>query len=153
MAKAKAQITERQRLTRQKVGKDANTLCPKGTRSPKVIGRMTDEARKALEQAGVIAWGEGEFEGDSYDLLSKVYKCPAMPMRMRISAAEVCIRYERPMLQAVAFVGDINDPSNVGRQMMDILNGTGRGLPSRDLPDRTIEGSAEDISESVLASE
>jgi hypothetical protein len=44
---------------------------------------------------------EGAFEGDALAYLTSIYKDPAKPENLRIDAAKVAIRYERPALAPV----------------------------------------------------
>jgi hypothetical protein len=75
-------------------------------------------------------FGDEEFEGDSYDFLTKIYKRPEFPIHMRVSAAETVIKYDRPSLNAVEVSGNKNNPLQVINTIMGVLNGTGRELPS-----------------------
>jgi hypothetical protein len=77
-------------------------------------------------------WGDGEFDGNSYDMLKAVYKSPRAPAALRWEAAKLCLKYERPALSAVAVVhpDQSKDPL---RDLMKVINGSNRGLPTRDL--------------------
>jgi len=44
---------------------------------------------------------EGAFEGDALAYLASIYKNPAKPDNLRMDAAKVAIRYERPALAPV----------------------------------------------------
>lgn len=113
--------------------------------------KAKSEAQLARDARMAIAWGgDGdEFKGDAYELLSIAYKSPLFSPKVRIECAMVCIRYERPMLQAI-MVEQGNGGSALVHEMMGLLNGTGRGIPKRR---GDIEGSAEEIEEPALEAE
>ena len=56
---------------------------------------------KVSKQIGQVL-GEGAFQGDAHAFLMAVYRDSNVPLDMRIEAASVAIRYEKPALQAVA---------------------------------------------------
>jgi hypothetical protein len=50
------------------------------------------------------------FEGDALALLVLVYKDTELPLTMRMAAAQVAIRYEKPALSAVQHGGKDDGP-------------------------------------------
>lgn len=87
------------------------------------------EFRTETERNMRDALGGATFEGDAYALLQLVYRSPCFPIRVRINAAETCLKYERPMLQAIAVRQDRGSDS-IAAVLSELLKGTGRGLPS-----------------------
>lgn len=111
------------------------------------------EAEKRMHEA---LGGDQEFDGDSYELLRRVYRSPAFPIPARLDAAETCIKYERPALQAVVMQGQINQAVTVIHQIMDLCNGTGRELPDKSRRPRieeAVEVGEDDADEPALEDE
>lgn len=110
---------------------------PKGTHiGAKIKSRLTLEQQARAAEAVQLVNGEnGAFPGDAYALLAWIYRSPDLPITLRMRAAETAIAYERPKLAAVEVKSDNKDPLHVISEIMALLEGTGRDLPSNRLCD------------------
>ena len=68
---------------------------PRGAKNKRTVER---EAALKEMTAAVEKTVEGAFEGDALAYLTSIYKDPAKPDNLRMDAAKVAIRYERPAL-------------------------------------------------------
>ena len=71
---------------------------PKGARNKRTVQREADMRRTS---ASIEKSVEGAFEGDALAYLISIYKDPTKPENLRMDAAKVAIRYERPALASV----------------------------------------------------
>jgi hypothetical protein len=71
---------------------------PKGAKN-----KRTTEREVAMREAAVQIEKsvDGAFEGDALAYLTSIYKDPTKPETLRIDAAKVAIRYERPALAPI----------------------------------------------------
>lgn len=106
---------------------------PKGTHTGAQLKSRLSPAQQARAAEAVrLANGDGAtFKGDAYALLAFIYRSTDLPLSLRMRAAETAIAYERPKLAHVEVQRDEEAPAAYIRQLMKLLNGTGRGLPSQ----------------------
>ena len=71
---------------------------PKGAKNKRTAQR---EAAMHEASAQIAKTVGGAFEGDALAYFMSIYKDPAKPEHLRIDAAKVAIRYERPALAPV----------------------------------------------------
>jgi hypothetical protein len=71
---------------------------------------------------------------------------------MRVAATEVCIKFERPALQALAVAVQQTPVTKLYENLLGLMNGTGRGLPSEELERHREPGlrSHRDVSAEIL---
>jgi hypothetical protein len=71
---------------------------PKGAKNKRTVEREATlkEMAATIEEAV-----EGAFGGDALAYLTSIYKDPAKPDNLRMDAAKVAIRYERPALAPI----------------------------------------------------
>jgi hypothetical protein len=84
-----------------------------GGRKLGVKNKSTIEKRRALAAAVSKFQKKNKgnvFEGDALGLLVLVYKDNDLPLAMRMAAAQVAIRYEKPALSAVQHGGKDDGP-------------------------------------------
>ena len=69
-----------------------------------------DKKTLALEEAArqAAASIDGAFEGDAHAFLAAVYRDPAVPLEIRITAAGKALRVEKPALSASHSVTNVN---------------------------------------------
>lgn len=105
---------------------------PKGSHNgARLKTRVSPEHQARAAEAVRLANGDsGAFPGDAYTLLVSIYRSPDLPITLRMRAAEAAIAYERPKLAQVEVNGDAANPLHVIQNIMRMLEGTGRGLPS-----------------------
>lgn len=105
---------------------------PKGTHAGAQLKSRLSPAQQARAADAVrLANGDhGTFDGDAYMLLSFIYRSTELPITLRMRAAETAIAYERPKLAQVEVEGSNGGTTALLQNMMQFLNGTGRGLPS-----------------------
>ena len=113
-------------------GNRAGSGRPKGTHTgARLKSRLSPELQARAAEAVRLANGEGTtFDGDAYALLSLIYRSTDLPLSLRMRAAETAIAYERPKLAHVEVQGDEGGTTGLVREIMQLMNGTGRGLPS-----------------------
>ena len=106
---------------------------PKGTHTgARLKSRLSPELQARAAEAVRLANGDGTtFDGDAYALLSLIYRSTDLPLSLRMRAAETAIAYERPKLAHVEVQGDEGGTAALIREIMQLMNGTGRGLPSQ----------------------
>ena len=107
---------------------------PKGTHAgAQLKSRLSPEQQARASEAVRLANADGPtFTGDAYALLSWIYRSEDLPLSFRMRAAETAIAYERPKLAQVEVKGDEDNPLRLVHDIMQLLQGTGRGLPSGD---------------------
>lgn len=107
---------------------------PKGTHTgAQLKSRLSPELQARAAEAVKLANGDGAtFKGDAYALLAWIYRSEDLPITLRMRAAETAIAYERPRLAQVEVRSDDQGPLQLLRDLMQVLQGTGRGLPSGD---------------------
>jgi hypothetical protein len=71
---------------------------PKGAKNKRTVEREAAMREMAAQVETVL---NGAFEGDALAYLTSVYKDPSKPDDLRINAARIAIRYERPPLAPV----------------------------------------------------
>ena len=105
---------------------------PKGTHTgARLKSRLSPELQARAAEAVRLANGDGTtFDGDAYALLSLIYRSTDLPLSLRMRAAETAIAYERPKLAQVEMQGDEGGTALI-REIMQLMNGTGRDLPSQ----------------------
>ena len=77
----------------------------KGTRNKRTVERMKALADMVNQMGGKL------FDGDAHTFLSGIYKNTALPVELRIDAAKISIRYEKPSLSSVAMDANIHTES------------------------------------------
>ena len=108
---------------------------PKGTHiGAQLKSRLSPAQQARAAEAVRLANGDCQtFSGDAYALLVFIYQSTDLPLSFRMRAAETAIAYERPKLAQVQFKRDEDDtPTRLLRDIMALVSGTGRGLPSED---------------------
>jgi hypothetical protein len=127
-------------------GSRAGSGRPKGTHAgAQLKSRLSPAQQKRAEQAIRLANdGSGTFEGDAYMLLSYVYRCEELPMSLRMRAAETAIAYERPKLTQVEVTRNDDGRTSLLQELKQLMEGTGRGLPSERLRHRLASDLGED---------
>ncbi len=107
---------------------------PKGSHTgARLESHLSPEQQARACEVARLANGDGAtFNGDAYALLAWIYRSEDLPITLRMRAAETAIAYERPRLAQVEVMGDDHRPLQLVREIMQVLQGTGRGLPSRD---------------------
>ena len=105
---------------------------PKGTHAgAQLKSRLSPEQQARASEAVRLANADGPtFNGDAYALLSWIYRSEDLPLSFRMRAAETAIAYERPKLAQVEVKGDDDSSMRLVHDIMQLLQGTGRGLPS-----------------------
>ena len=108
---------------------------PKGTHTgAQLKSRLSPEQQARAAEAVRLANEDcGAFPGDAYALLVWIYRSADLPITLRMRAAETAIAYERPKLAQVEMEGDDQSPMKIIQNIMQMLEGTGRGLPSESV--------------------
>lgn len=113
---------------------------PKGTHAGAQLKSRLSPAQqqRALDLVRLVNGDAETFDGDAYALLAFIYRSTDLPLSLRMRAAETAIAYERPKLASV-IVKEVGGPSDMLRDLMQLVQGTGRGLPSRSVAGRPAE--------------
>ena len=119
-------------MAKEHGGHRAGSGRPKGTHTgAQLKSRLSPGQQSRATEAVRLANGDGAtFDGDAYALLSFIYRSVDLPLSLRMRAAETAIAYERPKLAHVEVQGDGGGSSVLIREIMQLVNGTGRDLPS-----------------------
>ncbi len=107
---------------------------PKGTHAgAQLKSRLSPvQQQRALDLVRLVNGDADTFDGDAYALLAFIYRSTDLPLSLRMRAAETAIAYERPKLASVV-VKEVGGPSDVLRDLMQLVQGTGRGLPCKEV--------------------
>lgn len=108
-----------------------------GAGRPKGMPNKSTLERQAASQALLVATlPDGGFQGSSLDLLKLVYKNEALPLSIRVNAAEKAARYEHPTMVMRADAAPQMNPEQVDARLRELL--------SRSSLPLTIEAEVED---------
>ena len=118
---------------------------PKGTHTgAQLKSRLSLGQQKRAATAIRLANDGGRtFDGDAYMLLSFIYRSEDLPISLRMRAAETAIAYERPKLAQVEIMRDDGGRTGLLQELRQLMEGTGRGLPSERLRPRLISDGGE----------
>lgn len=108
---------------------------PKGSTNGARVGKYLspEQQARAAEAVRLANRSDSTAVEDAYTLLRWIYSSEDLPLTLRMRAAEVAIAYERPRLAQVRVAGDEDSPLRLTHDIMALLEGTGRGLPSDSL--------------------
>ncbi len=97
---------------------------PPGSKNKKTLA-LEEAARRAAASI------DGAFEGDAHAFLAAVYRDPAVPLEIRITAAGRALRVEKPALSASHSVSEVHGNIAVrleaARRRVARINGRGPG--------------------------